>query len=125
MKTKGTIMTIKQIKEDIADMIAKVAEGNEKEAFAMFNQIVSQRASDATEGIKQDVMQAQFNGGVRESVNEAYGDKRDHKKIDLHLKTGKYIASTTWSPSCAHAVKQYEDKNPEHKGQVKAFYAEK
>lgn len=59
-----------------------------------------------------------------ESVTEEYSDK--NPKIDLHHKeTGKYIASTNWSPTVTHAVSAYEEKNPSMKGMVKGFKAPK
>jgi len=59
-----------------------------------------------------------------ESISEEYSDK--NPKIDLHHKeTGKYIASTNWSPTVKHAVSAYEDKNPSMKGMIKGFKATK
>lgn len=39
----------------------------------------------------------------------AYGDKRDYRKIDLYLKDGPYICSTTWAKTCKEAVQRYKE----------------
>ncbi len=39
-----------------------------------------------------------------------YGDKRDYRKIDLHVYTGtmwQYAASTTWARTCNEAKEQW------------------
>jgi len=41
----------------------------------------------------------------------AYGDKRDHRKIDI-LVDGKYKSSTTWANSCKEAKEKYLEENP-------------
>ena len=52
-------------------------------------------------------------------MGEEYSEK--NPKIDLyHKETGKYLASTNWSPTNIHAVSKYEEKNPHLKGLVRA-----
>ena len=42
--------------------------------------------------------------------NEAYGDKRDFKKIDIYY-DGKYMGSTNWAKSCKEAVDKYFEQH--------------
>ena len=54
---------------------------------------------------------------------EAYGDKRDYKKIDIYV-DGKYEVSTTWAKNCKEAIEKYKAENPDDKD-VKAFFSDK
>ena len=49
-------------------------------------------------------------GGLNSSA--AYGDKRDHPKIEIFV-GGEYKATTTWASSCAEAKENYLAEHPE------------
>jgi hypothetical protein len=46
-----------------------------------------------------------------------YGDKRDHRKIDLHVRVAadafKYVGTTTWAATCKEAKAQFLARNPQ------------
>ena len=57
-----------------------------------------------------------------------YGNKRDHKKIDIYVKrtdgTLEYLCSTTWSKTCKEAKARYLEANPARKDQdIRAHFA--
>jgi hypothetical protein len=56
-------------------------------------------------------------------VKEEYSES--NPKIDLYHRSGKYLASTNFSPTVKHAVSRYEEKYPQHKGMVKGEIAKK
>jgi len=59
-----------------------------------------------------------------ESVCEAHGDKRDFPKIDIYV-SGKYVASTSWSKTCAEAKEKYLEKHKNtDAAEVKCSFAE-
>jgi hypothetical protein len=43
-------------------------------------------------------------------LNEAYGDKRDFKKIEIFVK-GKYVGTTTWAKGLKQAKEKFLEKN--------------
>lgn len=48
----------------------------------------------------------------------AYGDKCDHRKIDLYVQIGasdgyRYVGTTTWSPTCKEAKARFLEANPQ------------
>jgi hypothetical protein len=43
-------------------------------------------------------------------LNEAYGDKRDFKKIEIFVK-GKYVGTTTWAKGLKEAKEKFLEKN--------------
>jgi hypothetical protein len=49
---------------------------------------------------------------IEANKKAAYGDKRDHKKIEIFV-DGNYVSTTTWASTCAEAKEQYLAKNPE------------
>ena len=57
-------------------------------------------------------------------VKEAYGEKTDHKKIDIYTKDGKYLASTNWAENCKEAVDRYAEKHNMDSSMLKACFAE-
>jgi hypothetical protein len=49
-----------------------------------------------------------------DTIDEAYGDKRDYKKHHISV-DGKYVATTTWAKSAREAEKKFIEQHPEHK----------
>lgn len=45
-----------------------------------------------------------------DGLNEAYGDKRDFKKIEIFVK-GKYVGTTTWAKGLKQAKEKFLEKN--------------
>jgi len=50
----------------------------------------------------------------KEFIKEAYGDKRDHKKINIFV-NGTYHSSTSWAATHKEAKQKFLEKYPEHK----------
>lgn len=48
-------------------------------------------------------------GGVAEAKDDNYGNKRDHRKIDIYV-DGKYEASTNWAKNLKIAKEKYLEK---------------
>lgn len=42
----------------------------------------------------------------------AYGDKRNHRKIDIFV-DGSYVGTTTWSRTCREAKQKFLEKHPD------------
>jgi hypothetical protein len=94
----------------------------------------SKKSEDLTENKKQnkfDKVMAEFEKGELKSsngkkvtdkkqalaiaysesgLNEAYGDKRDFKKIEIFVK-GKYVGTTTWAKGLKEAKEKFLEKN--------------
>lgn len=51
-------------------------------------------------------------GSFTVKEDDGYGDKRDHKKIDVYV-NGEYVGTTSWSLTCAEAKKHYLAQHPE------------
>lgn len=49
-----------------------------------------------------------------DTIDEAYGDKRDYKKHHIYV-NGRYIATTTWARNAKEAEKKFLKAHPEHK----------
>jgi hypothetical protein len=50
----------------------------------------------------------------------AYGDKRDHRKIDLYARIGtsdayRYVGTTTWAATCKEAKAKFLECEPGRK----------
>lgn len=52
-----------------------------------------------------------------DTIEEGYGDKRDHKVVHIKL-NGKYVASTTWAKNAEEAKKRFLQSHPEHKNAI-------
>lgn len=52
-----------------------------------------------------------------------YGDKRDHRKIDIYV-DGNYKASTTWAKTCKQAIERYINAYPDVTGNITARFSE-
>ena len=49
-----------------------------------------------------------------DTIDEAYGDKRDYKKHHIYV-NGRYVATTTWARNAKEAEKKFLKAHPEHK----------
>ena len=49
-----------------------------------------------------------------DAIDEAYGNKRDHKPIHIVV-NGKYIATTTWAKNAKEAVARFISQHPQHR----------
>ena len=49
-----------------------------------------------------------------DTIEEAYGKKRDHKPLHINV-NGKYIATTTWAKNAEEAKARFLQQHPEHK----------
>lgn len=107
--------------EQIEDMVAKVLLGENNEAKLIFSQIMANRASNAMEFMKQDVMEEQFNesetkqADQAEEIDESIADlsKMNVKTLQSIHATLKHSAETLKKPGAresANRVAQHLQK---------------